>query len=37
MIFQIVLPMRFLKSANKKQWRIHLEPAMRIPEEVIRL
>ncbi len=28
--------MRFLKSANNKQWRIHLEPAMRIPEEIIR-
>jgi hypothetical protein len=28
--------MRFVKSANEKQWRIHLEPAMRIPEEIIR-
>jgi len=28
--------MRFLTRINKKQWRIHLEPAMRIPKEVIR-
>ena len=28
--------MRFLKRINDKQWHIHLEPAMRIPEEVIR-
>lgn len=28
--------MRFLKRINKKKWRIHMEPAMRIPEEVIR-
>ena len=28
--------MRFIKRINKKHWRIHLEPAMRIPEEVIR-
>ena len=28
--------MRFLKRVNDKQWHIHMEPAMRIPEEVIR-
>lgn len=28
--------MRFLKRINGKQWHIHMEPAMRIPEEVIR-
>lgn len=28
--------MRFLKRINEKQWRIHFEPAMRIPSEVIR-
>jgi len=28
--------MRFLKRVNDKKWRIHFEPAMKIPEEVIR-
>jgi len=28
--------MQFLKRANKKQWRIHFEPKMDVPEEVIR-
>jgi len=28
--------MRFLKRANDKQWRVHFEPAMKIPAEVIR-
>jgi hypothetical protein len=28
--------MRFIKSINEKHWRIHFEPAMKIPEEVIR-
>ena len=28
--------MRFLKRVNDKQWHIHFESAMRIPEEVIR-
>ncbi len=28
--------MRFIKRVNDKQWRIHFEPAMKIPSEVIR-
>ena len=28
--------MRFLKRVNNKKWRINFEPAMKIPEEVIR-
>ncbi len=28
--------MHFLKRVNDKQWRIHFEPAMKIPAEVIR-
>lgn len=28
--------MRFLKRVNDKQWRIHFEPAMKVPAEVIR-
>ena len=28
--------MRFIKRVNDKQWRIHFEPAIKIPSEVIR-
>jgi hypothetical protein len=28
--------LRFLKKTNEKQWRIHFEPAMTIPSEVVR-